>query len=163
MPINSPDLSFSWDMEERAALMSKVTIQASEGLFSVSQFLVINDLFEKVIYVARDIFDWNDIESDDNVRVARMYNETIDEIGMILYNPENEMRIGYVSVGWSPYLWDICDFSPELHCDEIIEMNVMMYPSFTIYSSISLENEYPTESPDLISFLRPSGYDPLSP
>jgi hypothetical protein len=162
MPTDHPDLSFSFDLEERVLLMSKVTIQAKEGQFSVSQFLVTNDLFEKVIYVARDIFDWNDIESDDNVRVARMYNEAIDEIGMILYNPENETRTGYVNAGWSAYLWEVCDFSPELHCDEIIEMNVMLYPSFTIYSSISLETEYSTESQDLISFLRPSGYDPLS-
>lgn len=161
MPTNHPDLSFSSEAEH-VALVSKVTIQTNEGVFSVSQFLVTIDSIERIIYVARDVFDWNEVDSDDNVRVARMYNEVIEQIGMILYDPENDMKTGYVSAGWSPYLWEICDFSPELHCDEIIEMNVILYPSFTTYSFILPEIEYAIESPDLISFLRPSGYDPLS-
>lgn len=145
-------------LPNQVLLASKATIKTNEGIFIVSQFIITKQSIERVFYTVEDIIDWNDVEdSDENIRIARIFDEDVEEVGIIIIdNYQHYKRIGYFKSYCSSYLRLISEHIQELYCDQIISS-----PELSIRPLIICSLYQPTES-DLISFLRPFGYDPLS-
>ena len=152
---------------DHASLVSRSPVHTNEGIFTVSQFLVTRNSIEHVFYVVQDMIDWSDdiSRSDEvNIRLARIFNDAAEEIGMIVDNYERDQRIGYFRSSYSAHIWMICEQMHELQCDAVETMSVMLYPSFATYSSILSLTESIIHTPDIATFLRPyDRYDPLGP